>query len=160
MSKDKIPIIFGCIVLGFLIGVGVTNTINHQSTSPKLIFDKTEIINFTKVPVSLTQVSNQINQTSIISSTENHPTFTVLNLANGVTINQTDSSIKAGQAVRFSYVVMQPVCAYQVFANGTQYNGTIDDLITSSKYTFVKTPDKDCDTKVNIMRIVNWSLIH
>ena len=116
-------------------------------------------INFTRIAITHIPSGNPINETSLISSTSSYPGYTILHLADGISINQTNGSIKAGQSVNLTYVLYQPICVYKIYANGTLYNGTLDSLIVSNKYNFTKISNEECDNDIKSLNILGWELI-
>ena len=143
-----------CGMVGMLIGISIEDSSIRKNTIP------IQQINFTRNLETWTQTTQANTISSLISNTEIDPSShnTILHLSNGMALNQTNNTIHAGQSITLTYITIQPVCSYKIYANSTIYNGTIDDLIMANKYHFNKIPNDVCDKNVKLIRISDWHL--
>ena len=113
MSNNNYLLLVIGIVIGLVLGIIITTYIvntNQQTLELKINPTNAKALNQTEV-------------TSIVSSTSEQGTKSILNLANGLTMIYNGTDIKSGDIIALNIMVYQPICSLQMM-NGNVTNNT------------------------------------
>lgn len=138
-----------------LIGIALISVVNNSTHEPQ----KQTIYIYKKL-VNVQAITKPINATAIISSTEPGVNSEIVTLSNNLKMNTTDLTLRAGESLQFSYVVISPVCSLDIiYKNGTLVNQTLDTILLSNNYNFSKISNPVCDQMIKQPYITNFKIL-